>query len=372
MLAVSRPTAILDKKKVIANIRRMTEKAKQHGLRFRPHFKTHQSVEVGEWYRAEGVQCITVSSVTMAQYFACHGWKDITIAFPLNIAEMDAVNRLASEITLNVIVENRETAVLLSEKVKSPLRVWIKIDVGYHRAGVAPSDTALLEFIAGTVSSFPGITLAGILAHAGHSYKVKGKEAVLAIHHEQQEIMGRVMDFLLGKGYSSLDVSVGDTPTCSLADDFKGITEIRCGNFVFYDMMQVGIGSCTPGQVGIAVACPVVSKHPERGELLIYGGGVHLSKDYLLNPDGSKYFGAVARLTGEGWGSPLETSWVSSLSQEHGIIRAERELLETVRVGDALAILPVHSCLACDLLKEYRTPEGKIIEMMRFRNEKDQ
>ena len=107
--AITVPTIVLDETRVRRNIARMAAKARANRVRFRPHFKTHQSAQIGEWFRAEGVQAITVSSVRMAEYFAAHGWQDITIAFPANVREIAAMNRLASQVQLHLLVESVPT-----------------------------------------------------------------------------------------------------------------------------------------------------------------------------------------------------------------------------------------------------------------------
>ena len=127
---ITTPTALLDERVARRNIQRMADKARRSGVRFRPHFKTHQSAQIGDWFRAEGVTAITVSSVSMARYFADHGWSDITIAFPLNVREMEAVNALAGRVRLGILIESLETARILRENLRAPLHVWIEIDAG--------------------------------------------------------------------------------------------------------------------------------------------------------------------------------------------------------------------------------------------------
>ena len=149
-----------------------------------------------------------------------------------------------------------------------------------------------------------------------------------------------------------MKISVGDTPSCSIIDDFTGVDEIRPGNFVFYDVMQLLLGSCKEEDIAIAVACPIVAK---------YGGAIHLSKDYLEKDDGTKYYGLVALQDGKGWGKILESTFVASVSQEHGLIITTEDILERLEIGDLLYILPIHSCLTSNLLRKYTTLEGKEI-----------
>ena len=107
---ISKPTMLLNAETTRRNIARMAQKARGAGIRFRPHFKTHQSAAIGEWFRAQGVTAITASSLEMAEYFANAGWDDITVAFPVNVREMDTINRLAQRIELNLLVEAPESS----------------------------------------------------------------------------------------------------------------------------------------------------------------------------------------------------------------------------------------------------------------------
>ena len=147
MTEIIRPTLVIDKEICLRNIERMTQKAAKHKLKFRPHFKTHQSAKIGEWFKLYGVGAITVSSVQMAEYFATNGWKDITLAFPVNILEIENINRLAASIKLNILVENREAAKILTKKILHPIGIYIKIDTGAHRTGIYASKTNTINTI---------------------------------------------------------------------------------------------------------------------------------------------------------------------------------------------------------------------------------
>jgi D-serine deaminase-like pyridoxal phosphate-dependent protein len=156
-------------------------------------------------------------------------------------------------------------------------------------------------------------------------------------------------------------LSVGDTPSCSIVNDFTGVDEVRPGNFVFYDLTQYRLGSCDANQIAVAVACPVVDKINKREEVIIYGGGVHLSKESLALPDGRSVFGLAVYLTEHGWVFPDDEVWLRSVSQEHGILSAPPEFFKNVNIGDLVGIIPVHSCMTADLLRVYHTTEGRII-----------
>ncbi|MBN1218445.1 MAG: alanine racemase [Anaerolineae bacterium] len=359
-IVIQKPTLLLDRQRAIRNIERMVAKAQRSDVRFRPHFKTHQSAQVGEWFRLFGVQAIVVSSVTMARYFAQHGWLDIVIAFPVNILEIESINQLAGQIYLGLLVESPEVVHFLANNLAAPVDVWLKIDVGLGRTGILWSDVDRCIAVATQIEAKSLLSLRGLLTHAGHTYRARSKTEIETIYHDVVARMNQVRDRLLATGIGPVELSIGDTPSCSVVDDLSEVDEIRPGNFVFYDVMQLQLGVCQEEDIAVAVACPVVAKHPERRQLVIYGGAVHHSKDFIIDND-RPVFGYVARLTGDGWGPRLPGVYVSGLSQEHGIITADEETIGQVQIGDALAILPVHSCLTANLLREYVTLEGEVL-----------
>ena len=129
----SGPFILLDSARCRQNIARMEEKARTNGLVFRPHFKTHQSAMIGEWFREFGIDKITVSSIDMAKYFYQNGWSDITIAFPLNILEIDEINNCFEYCNLNLLVCDEDTVLAMGEKLKRNVNVFIEMPLsGYH------------------------------------------------------------------------------------------------------------------------------------------------------------------------------------------------------------------------------------------------
>lgn len=361
-MKIVRPTLLLDEKRCRANIRRMVDKAKRNHVALRPHFKTHQSHEIGRWFREEGVTACTVSSVQMAAYFEADGWKDITVAFPLNPLEVDEINRMAASIKLNLAIVSADGLRQLLPGLKQKVYCFIEIDTGYGRSGVPANDTSTIDELLSVISASPLLNFQGFLTHAGQSYSCRSGPEIIKVHQQTTALMKKVAAKYRPTN-PDLVVSVGDTPTCSAASDFNEVQEIRPGNFVFYDLMQRGIGSCTNENIAIALACPVVAVYPSRNEVIIHGGGVHLSKDFLRQDDGSLMFGQAVRLTENGWSLP--TSMIlKSLSQEHGVLKVSPEDMATIQPGMVLGILPVHSCMTADVMGEYFTLSGQRISMM--------
>ncbi|MDX5481386.1 MAG: alanine racemase [Hymenobacteraceae bacterium] len=358
---ITAPTLLLDETKCRRNIRMMADKAARNQIRLRPHFKTHQSAQVGEWFREAGTEAITVSSLKMARYFAAHGWNDILVAIPVNIREMELVNELASKVNLHLVAVNIETVEALAQQLQYPVNIWLKIDTGYHRTGILPHSHEQLDQIVGLIGQSDKLRFTGVLAHDGHTYKQTDKDAIRTIHHTTVFLLNLVRDRYKAR-FPDLQVSIGDTPSCSILETITGVDEIRPGNYVFYDLTQQHIGSCTFDQIAVCMACPVIAKHPERNEIIVHGGSVHFSKDSLEQPDGTVIFGRVVELSENGWSVPLEGIAVVSLSQEHGTIRASKELFDRYRIGDLMGVLPIHSCLTADLMKGYVTLDGKRLE----------
>jgi D-serine deaminase-like pyridoxal phosphate-dependent protein len=361
---VTQPTLLVDEQQARKNISFMAEKARAQGVHFRPHFKTHQSAEVGGWFRAAGVKAITVSSVSMARYFAGHGWKDITIAFPFNWREMDALNTLADHNHLELLVESVETARFLQEHLRLLTEVWIKVDVGAHRAGIDWQDGQSLRELVNTILDCKKLILRGFLTHDGRSYHASSAAEISAIYSEGVDRMQTAARSAEPSPHSALEVSVGDTPGCWLSDDLGGVDEIRPGNFVFFDAWQFLLGVCRMEEMAVAVACPVVAKHPGRHEVVIYGGAIHLSREFILQKDIPLY-GLVAFPQEGRWGVPEQDCFVASLSQEHGIVRLSPQAFDRVQLGECFCVLPVHSCLAADCLGRCLTLDGRWLEMMK-------
>jgi D-serine deaminase-like pyridoxal phosphate-dependent protein len=356
MITVKRPTLIIDESIVRNNISRMMKKADASGVTLRPHFKTHHSADIGEWYHDAGVQKITVSSVSMAQYFAAHGWKDITIAFPYNWLEIDEINELSSKIKLNLLLESAESLAHLDQHTRFPMDFYIKIDVGSHRTGLEPHQIDIIQKLSEGTDK---LTCNGLLAHAGHTYRARGESAIEEIH---SPALQTILDLKQIIGRNDLKISYGDTPSGSQIDDWSMVDEMRPGNFVYYDLMQAQIGSCTLDDIGVALACPIVAKHISRNEIVIYGGAVHLSKDRIRSGE-REIYGQPVIFHEDKW-EILEGTWVDRLSQEHGILKAEDDRLDKLKVGDVVGILPVHSCLVADMMTAQQTFEGKKIEKM--------
>jgi D-serine deaminase-like pyridoxal phosphate-dependent protein len=238
-----------------------------------------------------------------------------------------------------------------------PIDTWVKVDAGYGRTGVPWDDGQKLA----ELQDILGPSLMGLLVHSGHSYQARTGENLQAIWNTARDRLVFSRDLLGGQGL----ISVGDTPSCRAVTDLSGVDELRPGNFVFYDLMQLEIGACEERELAAAAVCPVVGVYPERGQVALHGGAVHLAKEYLDDGRDGKIFGKLGMLdfTGDGpaLGPVLHEAPLVSLSQEHGIVAASPPVLDQLAVGDLVVVWPVHSCLTCDLHREYRTLQGETL-----------
>lgn len=364
--SITRPTLLLDKDKCIDNIRKMVERAATAGVQLRPHFKTHQSIAIGRWFREFGVDRIAVSSLRMAAYFAGDQWTDITVAVPVNVREIDLIRYLSGKVRLNLAAENLESLQFLEKNLQEPVGIMVEVDPGYHRTGLELDQLATLDSMIDFMETSKYLHFRGLLSHAGHSYHANSPTQIMDIHRQSTDLFLQFVHRYRSR-FPEMTTSLGDTPTCSTADHFPGATEIRPGNFVFYDLTQCHIGSCTREQIAVAMACPVIAKYPSRNQIVIYGGGVHLSKDRYTLPDGQVSYGEMAFLAPDGhWHLPDTPIQVVSLSQEHGVIQANPTLLNQIQIGDLVGILPIHSCMTADCMKEYMGLDGQPIDMGRI------
>jgi len=345
---MKKPTFIIDEKRARVNIQRMAEKCQDLHISLRPHFKTHQSHTVGSWFRDEGLTSITISSVEMARYFAADGWQDITIAFPVNLRETDDINELAETCTPGVLIEAPDTAARLDAELRAELPCWIKIDTGLHRTGIdAKNFPAVLDTVRAIAAS-KHLRPAGLLTHAGHTYKAQSVKEVKAIHDASVAQMTALKKHIMKKVNIPLQVSIGDTPGALLGKTFTGVDEMRPGNFVYFDVMQYFIGACSIDDIACRIACPVVALHRERNEAVIYGGAVHLSKEQVTDSSGKTLYGLVC----DQHGKLFDGCYVKALSQEHGVVYLSSDYIDNYQPGDLMYILPVHSCLSANLLRD--------------------
>ncbi|REL38201.1 hypothetical protein DYD21_06220 [Rhodohalobacter sp. SW132] len=356
-IPLSRPKAVVFEQHCKSNIKSMQNKAQSAGAVFRPHFKTHQSLEIGQWFRDEGVTGITVSTPEMAKYFASDSWDDITIGFPFYSGQIHEINELTNHCSLKLFVHRPEDVRYLATELTNPVSIFIEINAGYGRSGVNIYNSELIREIIKACEESQKTRFYGFYIHDGDTYKVHGSSEVESVIKRDFSALNN-----LKKNWPDASVSLGDTPSCSLLNEFPGIDELTPGNLVFYDLMQVNIGSCTYSQVGLLIKAPVAQLKPKSNECIIHGGAVHFSKDNI-HMDGKQSYGQPVTVSDNGKIKPINGSSLVALSQEHGTVTGLKELQNALGKNELeeIWICPVHSCLTANLFKEYHTYSGSVI-----------
>jgi D-serine deaminase-like pyridoxal phosphate-dependent protein len=357
------PALLLDLARVRRNTERISEIAKRNNVRLRPHVKTHKCVEVARVQTEGHDGSVTVSTLEEARAFAKGGFSDITYAVPIERGKFaDAIELLRSGVKLNLLTDDLASAAALDEasgKAGVRFDVFVKIDCGYHRAGVEPHTKEAIE-IPRLISDANNLSFAGILTHAGHSYNAKTKDEIIEIARQERDIMVEHAERLRAAGIEVPTVSIGSTPSIMHVDHLDGIDEIRPGNYIFFDAFQATLGSCGFEDTALTVLTAIVHKDAGRRKMIVDAGAIALSKDrgpVEIDPDCG--YGRVFDLEGRDTGMR-----VAGLSQEHGKVDAgDSEVFDRLKGGDRLQVLANHSCLTAAQHSHFNVVEnGKIVD----------
>ncbi len=352
----------------------MAQKADENEVVLRPHIKTHKCIEIAELQREHGAAGLTVSTLDEAAIFAEAGFTDITYAVPISSNKISRALTIAGRADLKLLVDNHHAVERLNEKCKEVgtiADVLLKVDCGYHRCGVNPENISSIKLVQKVVDS-SHLRFRGILTHAGHSYGAHNLKQIEDIAHQEQQVM---VDFAKklaaeNKLLKPEIVSIGSTPTMSVTKKIMdGITEIRPGNYVFYDYAQLKLGSCDPDDCALTVFATIVGKYDDH--LVIDAGATALSKD--LGPSEDKKSQQFGKIYAEYEKNSFESSFLlESLSQEHGKIKfKDPSAVINIETSSTLRILPNHSCLTANLHDYYYIVDGSdIVDRWQIRRDR--
>ena len=359
---ITTPAFIVDRTIVQKNCDAMREKAQRSGVVFRPHMKTHKTAEIARMQFGGDTGPVTVSTLAEAEFFADHGFDDITYAVPVGPGKLERAAALARRIKrLNLLIDSFEALQAMEEfsaRQGSRFNVFLKVDCGYHRAGVDPESKEALQ-LAMKMASSKGIQFQGLLTHAGHSYNTHNVDEIRKIASQETSALTGFRNKLQEQGVNQLTRSIGSTPTASVVERFSDTDEVRPGNYVFFDVYQATIGSCDLSQCAVSVLAAVIGSYPQHQHLLVDAGALALSKDAgpdHVDPECG--FGVVCDP-----GLKQLPMKLKGLSQEHGKIEAEPDVIAKYPVGTRLRILPNHSCLTAAMYDVYHVVEdGQLVD----------
>jgi len=358
------PALLLDEARMQRNIDRMRSRLQRLGVSFRPHVKTSKSLEVTQRLLPEGPGPITVSTLLEADFFAQHGFTDILYAVciaPNKLAHVAALQDRGVRLTL--ILDSMQTARLLAAERQRSGRNWpvlVEIDSDGHRSGIKPDAPELLEI--GRFLEDAGIPVHGVMTHAGSSYDCRSTDAIRAMARQERDAVVHAAQRLRAGGSACPVVSVGSTPTATFAEDLSGVTEVRAGVFVFFDLVMAGIGVCRVDDIALSVLGTVIGHRPDKGWTLIDAGWMAMSRDRgTAGQPVDQGYGLVCDRDG----TPIEDLIVAGANQEHGIVAHRSGKVDgalQLPVGTQVRILPNHACSTAAQYGQYHVlgPDGSV------------
>ena len=362
----------------------MAERARAAGVKLRPHAKTHKSIEIARWQIEAGAIGICCAKLGEAEVFAEAGIPDIRLPYPVHPSNRDRVLALLPKTKLSIIVDDVDVARGWSDAMVAAARgaggsggmtldVLMKVDVGFHRCGINPAAADAADRVA-FVASLPGLNFRGLLSHAGHAYHAGSDLELEHIATREAEILRDLAERATALGVTIEEISVGSTPTSRFIDLQVGRaearvgraearpyvphsfapTEMRPGNYVFFDRTQTGLGAATLDTCAMFIAATVVS-HPAPDRVILDCGAKTLALD------GARGFGAMP---GHGLvflpdGTPDPSLVIERLSEEHATVKATAPT--RLKIGDRVRVLPNHACVVTNLMDELVLVDGDTV-----------
>ncbi|MDR7077386.1 D-serine deaminase-like pyridoxal phosphate-dependent protein [Neobacillus niacini] len=347
------PTLLVDYQKLLMNINQTATFVKEQGIALRPHIKTHKSVKIAQMQLKAGAVGVTTAKISEAEVMAAGGIDDILIAYPISSpAKINRLVKLLQQgVQLKVSVDNTESLSYLQrgiERTPYTLEVWIKVNSGLNRCGVEPG----LEVVrlAKEIMSHSKLKLGGIFTHAGHSYAAGSKAEIEAIGLQEGQAVVESANLCEQAGINIPVRSVGSTPTYQIAGKVPGITEIRPGNAVFFDAIQVGLGVANIESCALSLLATVVGVYQNR--IIVDTGSKALCLDK----------GAHGNQTVNGFGHIIghPEVLIERLSEEHGVgvLIGETQL----KLNDVVQIIPNHACTVVNQFEEYVVHQNGLVK----------
>jgi D-serine deaminase-like pyridoxal phosphate-dependent protein len=356
--SIPTPRVYIDRSRLQANIAAMQSRATSAGVRLRPHAKTHKSPKIARMQIDAGAVGVCCAKVGEAEIFADAGIADVRLPYPTNPGNAQRIMALQDRIRVSTIVDNLDVARQWSNAMVAAgrkLDVLVKVDVGFHRCGVNPDASDVLDAIR-SIAELPGLRFHGLLSHAGHGYHADSPEALAKIAACEIQILSTLAAGLRAAGVDVQEISVGATPTARFVTDQHGVTEMRPGNYVFFDRTQVGLGSATVDQCSLGIVATVVSR-PDSARVVFDAGSKTLSSDGLRGFGHTVGYGFVYASLEARHADPSIV--IERLSEEHSVAKVSADC--RLKPGDRVHILPNHACVVANLTEELLLVDGLAI-----------
>jgi D-serine deaminase-like pyridoxal phosphate-dependent protein len=339
------------------NLQRMQAAATARGLRLRPHAKTHKSLVLAQRQIAEGAVGICCAKLGEAEIMAAGGVEDIRLPYPLNPVNADRVVDLLERSRISFIVDDLDVAAGWSAAMAAARRsvdVLVKVDVGFHRCGIDPDAANAVDFIV-RVAEMPGLRFRGLLSHAGHGYGATSEAEVEATARSEATMMTTLADRVRESGVEVAEISVGATPTSRYSLQQPGLTELRPGNYIYYDRTQVALEAASWNDCALTVLARIVAK-PATNRIILDSGSKTLTNDIARGFVPMPGHGAVLDSI-DGAQTPDDDLLIERLSEEHATVRL-RSGDHRLRPGDLVRVIPNHSCVVSNLVDSIWMVDG--------------
>jgi D-serine deaminase-like pyridoxal phosphate-dependent protein len=354
------PCLILDADRMDRNIARLRTRLDDLGVSLRPHLKTAKSIEVARRVMTSPTGPATVSTLMEATQFAAAGVRDIIYAVGIVPSKLARVLELRADGTDLAVVldtpEQAEAVAAASRHAGVRIPALIEIDCDGHRSGVRPTDRSRLIEIGRALES--GAELRGVLTHAGGSYNARGVDALRECAEVERASVVTAANILREAGLPCPVLSVGSTPTAFNATNLAGVTEVRAGVFVFFDLVMAGVGICSIEDIAISVLATVIGHQRDKGWILIDAGWMAMSQDRGTSGQAvNQGYGVVCDIGG----TACEDLIVADANQEHGIITVRpgsTAVLPNLPIGTRVRILPNHACSTAAQHRSYQVVRG--------------
>lgn len=356
------PVALIDVSRMQHNIQRMQQRMNNLGVRLRPHVKTSKSLPVIEAQLAAGACGVTVSTLKEAEYCFANGIDDVFYAVamaPGKLHQAFALRRKGCRLSiLTDSVVAAQHIVAFGQEHDERFEVWIEIDCDGHRSGLAADDETLVAVARLLIEG--GMQLRGVMTHAGSSYDLDTPEALKAMAEQERSLCVSAAGRIRNAGLPCPEVSIGSTPTALSAQRLEGVTEVRAGVYVFFDLVMHNIGVCAADELALSVLTTVIGHQQDKGWIIVDAGWMAMSRDRGTQRQRQDFgYGQVCTESGD-W---IEGARVTGANQEHGIITLAAEdsgdITERFPIGSRLRILPNHACATGAQFPDYHALDAE-------------
>jgi D-serine deaminase-like pyridoxal phosphate-dependent protein len=350
------PALLLDVTRLDRNIARLREHLATLGPRLRPHLKTAKCLDVARRVMDGPEGPITVSTLKEAERFAAGGVRDILYAAGIAPGKLDRVTALRrSGVDLSIVVDSVQAAEAVARHARETadrLPTLIEIDSDGHRAGIRRTHAALMVEI-GRILHEGGAELRGVMTHAGESYHCQGDDAIMAMAEQERAEAVGCAERLRAAGLPAPVVSIGSTPTARFSQSLEGVTEVRAGVFMFFDLFMAGLGVCSTDDIAVSVLATVTGSNEEKGWIIVDAGWMAMSSDRNTRGQAvDQFFGLVCDIDG----IPYPDLVMIKTNQEHGVIAARpgsAAVPPDLPIGAKVRILPNHACATASQHDQY-------------------